>query len=137
MLRCCRFSCTSTHTSCYATLDSLALPHIRHATALQVLLHFHTYVILRRCRFSCTSTHTSCYAAVGSLALPDAAVGSLGLPHIRHATPLQVVNVKHSKFKFEFVKRLKNIFKKDPVQRLEPSWLTAIGTSLTVGCLVA
>ena len=48
-------------------------------------MHFHTYVILRRCRFSCTSTHTSCYAAVGSLALPDAAVGSLGLPHIHRS----------------------------------------------------
>ena len=34
MLRCCRFSCTSTHTSCYAAVGSLALPHIRHATLL-------------------------------------------------------------------------------------------------------
>ena len=31
MLRC-RFSCTSTHASCYAAVDSLALPHMRHAT---------------------------------------------------------------------------------------------------------
>ena len=46
MLRCCTFSCTSTHTSCYAAG-----------------LHFHTDVMLRCCTFSCTSTHTSCYAA--------------------------------------------------------------------------
>ena len=46
MLRCCMFSCTSTHTSCYAAA-----------------LHLHTYVMLRCCTFSCTSTHTSCYAA--------------------------------------------------------------------------
>ena len=45
-----RFSCTSTHTSCYATLllVSLAHSHIRHATLLL--------------GFSCTFTHTSCYA---------------------------------------------------------------------------
>ena len=64
---------TSTHTWCNITVRSLALhsyPHIRHATLLQVLLLFHTYVMLRCCRFSCSSTHTSCYAAVGSLALP-------------------------------------------------------------------
>ena len=30
MLRCCTFSCTSTHTSCYAAARSLALPHTRH-----------------------------------------------------------------------------------------------------------
>ena len=30
MLRC-RFSCASTRTSCYAAVDSLAFPHIRHA----------------------------------------------------------------------------------------------------------
>ena len=76
MLHCCTFSCTSTHTSCYAAARSLALSHIRHATLLHVLLHFHTYVMLRCCTFSCTSTHTSCYAAARSLALP----------HIRHAT---------------------------------------------------
>ena len=80
MLRCCTFSCTSTHTSCYAAARSLALPHIRHATLLRVLLHFHTYVMLRCCTFSCASTHTSCYAAARSLALP----------HIRHAMLLHV-----------------------------------------------
>ena len=31
MLRC-RYSCTSTHVSCYAAVDSLALPHMCHAT---------------------------------------------------------------------------------------------------------
>ena len=41
------FSCTSTHTPCYAAAHSLALPRIRHATLLHVLLHFHTYVMLR------------------------------------------------------------------------------------------
>ena len=79
-LRCCAFSCASRHTSsyvalvlllhayvCYATVRSLALPHIRHATLLYVLfafphvrhatllyvlLHFHTYVMLRCCTFS-------------------------------------------------------------------------------------
>ena len=55
MLRCCTFSCASTHTSCYAA-RSLALPRIHHATLLHVLLHFHTYVILRCCTFSCTSS---------------------------------------------------------------------------------
>ena len=55
MLRCCTFSCTSTHTSCYAA-RSLALPRIRLATLLHVLLHFHTYVMLRCCTFSCTSS---------------------------------------------------------------------------------
>ena len=59
------FSCTSTHkscyaagrslalphirhaSSCYAAGRSLALPHIRHATLLDVLLHFHKYVMHR------------------------------------------------------------------------------------------
>ena len=72
------FSCTSTHTSCYAAgcslalrhtmlldvLCSLALPHICHAVLLDVLLHFHT-----------------CYAAGCSLALP----------HMRHAMLLDVL----------------------------------------------
>ena len=48
-----------------ATLHVLLhfLPHIRHATLLHVLLHFHTYVIVMLCcsMFSWTSTHTSCY----------------------------------------------------------------------------
>ena len=52
------------------------IPHIRHATLLHVLLHFHTYVMLPCCTFFCPSTHTSCYAAPRSLALP----------HIRLAT---------------------------------------------------
>ena len=66
MLRCCTFSCTCTHTSCYAAVRSHALAHIRHATLLYVLMHLHTYVMLRCCTFSCTCTHTSCYAAVRS-----------------------------------------------------------------------
>ena len=64
------------HCDCNHIVRSLAFPHIRHATLLHVLLHFHTYVMLRCCTFFCTSTHTSCYAAAHSLALP----------HIRHAT---------------------------------------------------
>ena len=59
---------------------SFALPHICDATYLYALLHFihiHTCVMLRFCKFFCASTHTSCYA-----------VGSLALPHIRHATLL-------------------------------------------------
>ena len=32
--------------ACYAAGRSLALPHIRHATLLDVLLLFHTYVML-------------------------------------------------------------------------------------------
>ena len=36
--RCCTFSCTSTHTSCYAAARSLALPHMRHATSQNSLL---------------------------------------------------------------------------------------------------
>ena len=35
------------HCDCNHTVRSLALPHIRHATLLHVLLHFHTYVMLR------------------------------------------------------------------------------------------
>ena len=70
MLRCCTFSCTCSHTSCYAAACSLALANIRHATLLYVLLHFLTHVMLRCCTFSCTSAHTSCYVAAGSLALP-------------------------------------------------------------------
>jgi len=58
---------TSTHTSCYATVRSLALPHIRHATLLCVLLPFRTYVMLRYCAFSCPFAHTSYYATVSSL----------------------------------------------------------------------
>ena len=49
------------HCDCNHIVRSPALPHIRHATLLHVLLHFHTYVMLRCCTFSCTSTHTSCY----------------------------------------------------------------------------
>ena len=49
MLRC-RFSCTSTHASCYA-VDSLALPDIRHAT-LSLLLHFYTCARLSCWMFS-------------------------------------------------------------------------------------
>ena len=40
-------------------VHSHALPHIRHATLLDVLLHFHTYIMLRCLTFSFTSTHTS------------------------------------------------------------------------------
>ena len=69
------------HCDCNHIVRSLALPHVRHATLLHVLLHFHTYVMLRCCTFSCTSTHTSCYAAARSLALP----------HVRHATLLHVL----------------------------------------------
>ena len=95
------FSCTSTHTSCYAAARSLALPHIRHATLHDLHLYFMLRYMIFTCitwgwggvgwdvnvhcdcnhivrslMFSCTSTHTSCYAAARSLALP----------HIRHAT---------------------------------------------------
>ena len=59
-----------THKSCYAAGRCLALPHIRHATLLDVLLRFHTYVMLRCWTLSCTSTHTSCYTAGRCLALP-------------------------------------------------------------------
>ena len=66
---CYTFSCTCTHTSCYAAVRSHALAHICHATQLFVLMHLRTYVMLRCCTFSCTCTHTSCYAAVSSHAL--------------------------------------------------------------------
>ena len=52
------------HCDCNHTVRSLALPHIRHATLLHVLLHFHTYVMLRCCT---------------------------ALAHIRHATLLHVL----------------------------------------------
>ena len=73
MLRYCRFSWTSAHTSCYATVvllgfhtscyatvRSLGLPRIHHATLLYVLLDFHVYVMLRYWTLSWTSMHTSC-----------------------------------------------------------------------------
>ena len=81
MLRCWMLSCNSTQTTCYAAGCSIGLPQIRHATLLDILLHFHTYVILHCWMFSWTSTHTSCYAAGYSLALP----------HIRHSTLLDVL----------------------------------------------
>ena len=80
------FSCTCTHTSCYAAVRSHALAHIRHAALRYVLMHLHTYVMLRCCTFSCTCTHTSCYAAVRSHALA----------HIRHATLLYVLMHLHT-----------------------------------------
>ena len=64
------FSCTCTHTSCYPSVRSHALAHIRHAMLLCVLMHLHTYVMRRCCAFSCTCTHTLFYAAVHSHALP-------------------------------------------------------------------
>ena len=39
----------------YSIVRVLALPHIRHATLLDVLLHFYTYVMLRCWMFSYTS----------------------------------------------------------------------------------
>ena len=44
MLRCCAFSCKSTHASCYAAVRSLALPHIRHALGKKKA---HCYVLDR------------------------------------------------------------------------------------------
>ena len=55
MLRCCTFSCTCTHMSCYAAVRSHALAHIRHAALLYVFMHLHAYVMLHRCTFSCAS----------------------------------------------------------------------------------
>ena len=97
-------------TSCYATVRSLGLLHIRHAALLDVLLDFHAYVMLRYWTLSWTSTHTSCYAATLLYVLLDfhayvmlrhwtlswtstrtscyATVRSLGLPRIGHATLL-------------------------------------------------
>ena len=51
-----------THTSYYATVRSLGLPCVLHATLLGVLLDFHTSVMLRYCAFSWASTRASCYA---------------------------------------------------------------------------
>ena len=80
MLRYCTSACTSSHTWCYATVFSFALPHIHDATLLYVFLHFLTYMMLRYCTSSCTSSHTWCYATVFSFALP----------HIHDATLLYV-----------------------------------------------
>ena len=44
MLRCCAFSCKSTHASCYAAVRSLALPHIRNALGKKKA---HCYVLDR------------------------------------------------------------------------------------------
>ena len=58
-----RFSCTSTHTSCYATASFSCASHIRHAMLLLVsLAHSHIRHATLVLGFSCTSTHTSCYA---------------------------------------------------------------------------
>ena len=76
MLRSGIFSCTCTHTSCYALRFSLAFAHLRHATLWDLLLHLHTCVMLRSGIFSCTCTHTPCYALGFSLAFA----------HIRHVT---------------------------------------------------
>ena len=104
MLRSGIFSCTSTHTSCYALASSLALAHThthvmlrsgifsctcthtRHATLWDLLLHLHTHthVMLRSGIFSCTCTHTSCYALASSLALA----------HTRHALMAQSVEYR-------------------------------------------
>ena len=67
---------------------SCTCAHIRHATLLYFLLHFHTrthtHVMLqvRYCTFSRTSTLMSCYATVCWLALPHADTHT----HTRHAT---------------------------------------------------
>ena len=53
------------HCDCNHIVRSLALPHIRHATLLHVLLRFHTHVMLRYMIFTCIS----CYATWSSLAL--------------------------------------------------------------------
>ena len=74
-------SCSSAHTSRYVARPFLPPPHIRHATLLDVLLHFHTYVLPRYWAFSCTATHMSRYAAGRFLEFPP----------IRHATLLDVV----------------------------------------------
>ena len=83
---------------------SCTCAHLRHATLLYFLLHFHTrthtHVMLqvRYCTFSRTSTLMSCYATVCWLALPHAhthtscykcaTVHSLALPHSCLATLL-------------------------------------------------
>ena len=88
MLRCYAFWCIS-HPSCYATMGSLALLHIRHATPFSIFTHascnatvrFPACVMQREWVPSCTFTHTSCYATVRSLALP----------RVRHAMLLCVL----------------------------------------------
>ena len=104
MLRHCTFSCTRTHTSCYAAVRSHALAHIRHATPLYVLMHLHTYVMLRCCTFSCVCTHTSCYDMLRCCTFSCtythtscyAAVRSHALAHIQHATQLYVLMHLHT-----------------------------------------
>ena len=118
MLRCWSFSCTSTHTSCYAAGRFLAFPHIhhatmqdffshiRHATLLDVLFQFHTYIMLRCWTLSCTPIHHAtlldfllhfhtyimlrCWALSFTSTHTScyAARLSLALPHIYHATLL-------------------------------------------------
>ena len=69
-------NCICTHTN----------THTRHATVLDVLLHFHTYVMLHHWTFSCTSTHMWCYTTGCSLALPHMSCYAIALLHRRHAT---------------------------------------------------
>ena len=93
MLRWYAFWCIS-HPSCYATMGSLPLLHIRHATPFSIFTHascnatvrFPACVMQREWVLSCTSTHTSCYATVRSLALP----------HVRHAMLLGVLSMHMS-----------------------------------------
>ena len=57
-----RFSCTSAHTSCYATLGGGGMLAFI-ATAMFSCTSAHTSCYATA-RFSCTSTHTSCYARI-------------------------------------------------------------------------
>ena len=77
------------HMSCYATVRSLALAHIRHTTLLHVLLRLHMYFLLRRFMFSCTRTHTHATLLRHAMHLSDCNWHQLdsGLP--RSITALQ------------------------------------------------
>ena len=69
----------------------LGLAHIRHATIVDVVFDFHTYVMLLYC-YVLLEFHTSCYATGRCLGLPHlrrATLCSLGLPRMRYLSFLR------------------------------------------------
>ena len=75
---------------------------IRHVTLRQVLLHFYIHTYMLRCgKFSRTFICTSCYAAASSLALS----------YIRHATLLQVLLHFHTYLHAMQTKGIKHLWR--------------------------
>ena len=109
-----------THVWCYATVPSLAPPHIRHATLLRVLLRFHTYVMLRYCTIAFTCTHASCYPTVRSLALAQMLrlkfrFWPFSLPSCKTSTVASLAGARHQNLAGQLA---------ISVKRVDSQWLT-------------